>query len=185
MNEVIHKRKRIPCQTEEVTRTKSDVDKYNEYNTLFIDNTNKKDALSVLIPPGYFALIMFYEQNNITITQGIMEKSASEKETSEPTSNKPEPGEVLIMDRLQEDVAVIKNDIGHLRENVNELKSDIKIISTEKLPAIQTDTAVIKEKVGNISDRLDDISSWFKGLVITIIGGIIVGLILYYIKTGA
>ncbi len=94
-------------------------------------------------------------------------------------------GGTVIMDELQKDVAVIGNDIGYLKKDVDELKSDVKSISTEKLPAIQTDIAVIKDKVANISDRLGDISSWFKGLTVTIIGGIIVGLILYYINAGS
>ncbi len=45
-------------------------------------------------------------------------------------------GGTVIMDRMQEDVAVIKNDIGYLKEDIKELKSNVNEINTKKLPEI-------------------------------------------------
>lgn len=82
-----------------------------------------------------------------------------------------------MMDELQKDVAIIKGDVKYLRRDIDELKGDVKNIATEKLPEIQSDIAVLK-------NTLNSISSWFKPLAITVIGGVIVGFILYFFQIG-
>ena len=90
---------------------------------------------------------------------------------------------------VKTDVAVLKTDVRLLRESIStipEMSKDIAILKNETghinkkieaLPVMQTDLAILKNTVIGMH-------SWFRGLSITIIGGIIVGLVIIYLNRG-
>ena len=95
-------------------------DKYDTYNTVIVDNNELKPRLFP-IPAGYYAIIMLYERHNTT--QGAVKNptwgTLIDKQFTESTSNKSDREEGdLIMDEVGKDIAVIKNDVASIKQNL-------------------------------------------------------------------
>ena len=179
MNNATINRTMYPFSSETDTKKGSHFDKSRLIKHI-IDNTRGSEPYETQVPEGYYAVVMkhpsFLKEERFTEPAKkpaysidiLYESTISEPSTKEGTT---------MMDELQKDVAIIKGDVKYLRRDIDELKGDVKNIATEKLPEIQSDIAVLK-------NTLNSISSWFKPLVITVIGGVIVGFILYLFKIG-